>query len=397
MEDIQKYVDNSLFIKWVFDPDENVNEYWDFYLEKHPEEKRILQVLRSELTLFRISGQTLSEERKKMLSEKIARQILERQKKTRIRKIGQFLLKYAAFATLFTGLGASLVYFYRSKPATDDFAQYFEVTEISNKPTLVLSDGSTVNLNKNESTVDYASCEHIVVNEDSIIQVAKSDKKIEAVPNQLLIPYGSRAKVVLSDHSVVWLNAGSRMIYPSVFTGKEREVLLFGEAFFQVEKDESKPFIVKTSEYRIRVLGTQFNVLAYPGDGISQTLLTEGRVELNLNNDSWFDKKVVLKPNEMFSFNTGMNEIKVEKVQPEDYVLWKDGILKFDKEDLSRVVKKIERFYNIQVKLKDPLDAFIKMDGKLNLKEDKYEVLHYVSKVAKRKYVEVNDRYFMIE
>ena len=81
MEDIQKYIDNSLFIKWVYNPDENVNEYWDFYLEKHPEEKKILQVLRSELTLFRISGQTLSEERKKMLSEKITRQILERQKK----------------------------------------------------------------------------------------------------------------------------------------------------------------------------------------------------------------------------------------------------------------------------------------------------------------------------
>ena len=307
------------------------------------------------------------------------------------------MLKYAAFAILFTGLGASLVYFYRDKPATADFAQYLEVSEISNKPTLVLSDGSTVNLNKNESTVDYTSGDHIVVNEDSIIQVAKSNQKIEVVPNQLLIPYGSRAKVVLSDHSVVWLNAGSRMIYPSVFTGKEREVLLFGEAFFQIEKDESKPFIVKTSDYRIKVLGTQFNVSAYPGDAVSQTLLTEGRVELNLNNDSWFDKKVVLKPNEMFSFNKGINELKVEKVQPEEYVLWKDGILKFDNEDLSRVVKKIERFYNIQVKLKDPLDAFIKMDGKLNLKEDKYEVLHYVSKVAKRKYIEVNERYFMIE
>jgi len=397
MEEIRKYIDNSLFIKWVFDPDENINEYWDYYLEKHPEENRILQALKNELALFRISGQTLSEERKRILSKKIARQIIEGQRMSRIRKAGQFLLKFAAFAVLFIGLGAGLVYFYWDKPDISDFAQYFEVPEMSSKPTLVLSDGSNVNLDKNESTVDYASHDHIVVNEDSIIQLSQNNKKIEEVPNQILIPFGSRAKVVLSDHSVVWLNAGSRLIYPSVFIGKEREVLLFGEAFFQIEKDELKPFIVKTAEYQIKVLGTQFNVSAYPGDAISQTVLTEGSIKLSLNNSSWFEKEIVLKPNEMFSFNKGMNESKVEKVMSEKYVLWKDGILKFDNEDLSRVIKKIERFYNIQIKLDDPLDGSIKIDGKLNLKEDKYEVLHYISKVSRRKYAEVNERYFVIE
>ncbi|MDX9882503.1 MAG: FecR domain-containing protein [Prolixibacteraceae bacterium] len=398
MENIRKYIDNPFFIKWVYDPDENVNEYWGFYLEKHPDEKKILYELKNELALFRISGQTLSEERKKILSEKIANQIREKQRSFRIRKIGQFMLKYAALAVLFMSIGAGLVYYFnQDQSGIAGFVPYFEMTEMPGKPTLVLSDGSNVNLNKTESTVDYISGNQIIVNEDSIIPVVNESSKMETIPNQLLVPYGSRAKVVLSDRSVVWLNAGSRLVYPSVFTGKQREVLLFGEAFFQVEKDESKPFIVRTADYHIRVLGTQFNVSAYPGDAISQTVLTEGSIELNINESSWFDRRVVLNPNELFSFNKEDNGTKIQKVQPEEYVLWKDGIIKFENEDLSRVVKKIERFYNIQIKLGDPLDGSIKMDGKLNLKEDKYEVLHYVSKVARRKYVEVGERHFLIE
>lgn len=398
MEDIRRYIDNSLFIKWVYDPDEYINEYWDFYMDKHPDEKEFLEELRTELALFRISNRTLSPERKKILSDKITRKIREKQRKNSFTTIGRILLKYAALLILFAGFGAGLVYYhYQSKSQIDDFAQYFEMPEMSNKPILVLSDGSNVNLSQPESTVNYATHDQIVVNNDTIIQVKKKNKKVDTVPNQLIIPYGSLAKVVLSDHSVVWLNAGSRLIYPSVFSGNEREVLLFGEAFFQVEKDEARAFIVKTTNYRIKVLGTQFNVSAYPSEDISQTVLTEGSIELNLNNNGWFDKGVVLTPNEMFSFNKELNESKIRKVQPEKYVLWRDGIVKFENEDLSRVLKKIERFYNIQIKLANPLDGTIKIDGKLNLKEDKYEVLHYVSKVARRKYVEQNEHSFTLE
>ena len=398
MEDIRRYIDNSLFIKWVYDPDEHINEYWDFYLDKHPDEKEFLFELKSELALFRISGQTLSEEKKKMLSEKIARKIQDRQRRTRVSEIGRSLLKYAALALLFIGIGGGLVYhFYHDKPEMADFAGYVEMPRMSGKPTLVLSDGSNINLNKNESTVDYASLDRIVVNNDSIIPVKKGVKKVEALPNQFLIPYGSRGKLILSDHTVVWLNAGSRLIYPSEFTGGEREVLLFGEAFFQVAKDKSKPFIVKTPDYRIKVLGTQFNVSAYLGDDVSQTVLTEGSIELNMNNKGLFGHGVVLKPNELFSLNKRMNETNIQKVETAKYVLWKDGILKFENEDLSRVLKKIERYYDIQIRLSNPKDSSIIINGKLDLRDDKNEVLYYVSKVAKRKYVKLNERAYTIE
>ena len=398
MEDIRKYIDNSLFIKWVYDSDEHINEYWDFYLDKHPEEKEFLLDLKRELALFRITGQSLSEEKKRLLSEKISRKIQDRQRRTRVSEIGRIMLRYAALSFLFIGLGGGLeYYFYENRPVKADFARYQEIPEMSAKPTLILSDGSTINLNKNESIVDYALSDKIVANNDSIIQVKKGVKTVEALTNQFLIPYGSRGKLILSDHTVVWLNAGSRLIYPSEFTGSEREVLLFGEAFFEVAKDKSKPFIVKTTDYRIKVLGTQFNVSAYLGDDVSQTVLTEGSIELNMNNKGLFDHGVVLKQNELFSLNKGMNETRIQKVDPEKYVLWRDGILKFENEDLSQVLKKIERYYDIQIRLVNPLDNSIIINGKLDLKDDKNEVLYYVSKVAKRKYVKINEQSYTIE
>ncbi|MDD4193369.1 MAG: FecR domain-containing protein [Mangrovibacterium sp.] len=398
MEDIRKYIDHPLFFKWVYDPDENVNAYWNCYLEEHSEEKQSVWELKRELALLHIPGRTLSEEKKKILSKKIAGQIRGKYKRVRIVKTVKLFLNYAALAVLFMATGAVLMYYFQREESLFNELTLLDVPEIyPEKPTLVLSDGSNINLKKAESSVDYASGEHIVVNEDSIIPVSPNGRNDGAGINQLVVPYGSRAKVVLGDQSVVWLNAGSRLLYPSAFSGRRLEVILFGEAFFQIEKDETAPFIVKTADYRIRVLGTRFNVSAYPGDALSQTILTEGSIQLDLNSGSWPERGVVLRPNELFSLNKKDRQTKIQRVQPEEYVLWRDGILQFKNEDLSQVLRKIERFYNIRIKLDNPLDHSVKIDGKLDLNENKHEVLHYISRVAKRKYVEVSERYFLIE
>ena len=148
---------------------------------------------------------------------------------------------------------------------------------------------------------------------------------------------------------------------------------------------------------RIKVLGTRFNVSAYLGDDVSQTVLTEGSIELNMNNEGLFGHGVVLRPNELFSLNKGLNETNIQKVDPAQYVSWKDGILKFENQDIGQVLKKIERYFDIQIRLKNPLDSSIIINGKLDLKNDKNEVLYYVSKVARRKYVKLNERTYTIE
>ena len=145
MEDIRRYIDNSLFIKWVYDPDEHIYEYWDFYLDKHPDEKEFLIELKSELALFRISGQTLSEEKKKMLSEKIVRKIQDKQRRTRVFEIGRFFLKYAAILIIALSIGAiGLWSFYQNQKSY----MYSTIADSgkNSKSQLHLSNGTTVDL-----------------------------------------------------------------------------------------------------------------------------------------------------------------------------------------------------------------------------------------------------------
>jgi len=180
----------------------------------------------------------------------------------------------------------------------------------------------------------------------------------------------------------VWLNAGSRLIYPASFNDDKREVHLFGEAFFDVTPDSERPFIVKTTDLAIRVLGTKFNLCAYPDDNTIQAVLTEGKISLKRNDAALFESDVIILPEQMAMFNKTSQTTKVRTVDTSYFTLWKDGLLKFTDEDLSRVVKKIERFYNISIVFNDPLDGSIIINGKLDLQEDKEEVFKYISKVA---------------
>ncbi|MEL7587526.1 MAG: FecR family protein [Prolixibacteraceae bacterium] len=397
MREIAKYIDNSLFIKWVYEPDDNLSEYWNYYLKKHPEERLVISSLKKELGSIRISNQKLSEEQKGRLALKIIEKMQHRHRTPAVDWFSKVFLRYAAFAILFFCLGGTIVYLSQERKFVFSEEQYLEIPDMAKNPVLVLADGNMIDLRRNESEVDYTDRNQIVINKDSIVPLKSTGEDEAVFQDQILVPYGTRARVTLSDQSVVWLNAGSRLIYPSAFRGKEREVILFGEAFFEVEKNPEQPFIVKTSGYRIKVLGTRFNVSAYPGDEISQTVLTEGSVEVTLAKDNWFDKNIVLKPNELFAYNKVSDSSTIEKVKPEMYVLWKDGILQFEKEDLSRILKKLERFYNIRIELKNPTDGAVKLDGKLNLKEDTYEVLHYLCRVADKDFKPINGKHFVIE
>ncbi len=221
-----------------------------------------------------------------------------------------------------------------------------------------------------------------MLNGDSVIQSKKAGSDQNPAINQLVIPYGNRSKITLSDGTTVWLNAGSRLVYPSVFVEKTREVLLFGEAFFEVTENKDRPFVVKTSALAVKVLGTSFNVSAYPDDNAIQTVLEEGSVAIRKNGAQLFEKDIVLKPNQLASFNKGTNESKVYDVDASYYTVWTKGLLSFDEIELSRVLKKVERYYNVQVNYPDPVLGTTKITGKLDLNRNVEEVFEYIAKVS---------------
>ncbi|PVD52996.1 hypothetical protein DC498_06410 [Terrimonas sp.] len=181
---------------------------------------------------------------------------------------------------------------------------------------------------------------------------------------------GSRTTVQLPDGSKVWLNADSRIHYDERFKDDLREVQLEGEAFFDVKKDSSRPFVIHTSFIDIKVLGTTFNVKSYEDEDATETSLISGKVEISIKNNP--EKKIILNPNEklVVKHNIDNDAIKnkagdesaliVVKALRKDpayknslETLWIDNKLVFDSETLEEVCKKLERWYNVKININD--------------------------------------------
>jgi len=383
---------NPLYIRWIFNPTTELDLYWDNYFEKHPKEAPHLLKLKSKLRNIRLVNENLSEEEKIKLAYEISRKLDREDIKTKFRNQIVNLMKYAAVAVLFFSIGAIVVYMNAKK---DNLAEYISKMEspLSVKsPVLILPEGQSVALNNGESTLDYRNPGEIILNKDSVIKTIGSSKI-----SQLVMPYGSSSKIVLSDSSVVWLNAGSSLIYPSNFTGKIREVVLFGEAYFIVKSDKDKPFIVQTSALEIRALGTEFNVSAYPEDNVIQTVLKEGSVAIRRINAANNEKEIILSPNQLALFDKSTKHSTITLVNTDFYTLWTDGLLSFENRDLNRVIKSLERYYNINIQFENPLIGMVKISGKLDLNQNREEVFEYVSKVSDTKFEQVGEKYFKIK
>lgn len=162
--------------------------------------------------------------------------------------------------------------------------------------------------------------------------------------NTLSTPTGGQYNIILADGTKVYLNAVSSIKYPTQFNGDKRVVELEGEAYFEVAKNKNKPFIVKSNNQSIEVLGTHFNVHSYNNESVVKTTLLEGSVAVTYKN-----QKAILKPGQQSDVSDNFSKIKVKEVDPEEAVAWKNGRFKFDNADLKNVMRQLERWYGIKV------------------------------------------------
>ena len=161
--------------------------------------------------------------------------------------------------------------------------------------------------------------------------------------HSIVIPRGETFKLILCDGTEVWLNANSKLVYPTAFIEKERTVFLEGEAYFKVTKD-TKPFIVKTDYLQTKVLGTEFNVKSYTAEDSHVTLIS-GKVQVRSHENARF---VDLEPGkDAMLLSDGLFEVK--EVNSEAYTYWKDGYFYFDELPLADIMKSIGRWYNVNV------------------------------------------------
>ncbi|MGQ7869722.1 FecR family protein [Sunxiuqinia sp. sy24] len=161
-------------------------------------------------------------------------------------------------------------------------------------------------------------------------------------------PAGARTQFQLPDGTSGWLNSGSSIQYPIKFSN--RHVKISGEAFFDVVKQNKEKFVVETPYLNITVLGTKFNVAAYPNDQFAEVVLEEGKVNVDGKTSKFSES---LSPDERFVFETDLKVGKITHVDAQSHSAWKEGKLVFHDQPLAEVLKKMERWYNVQFVMKD--------------------------------------------
>ncbi len=160
---------------------------------------------------------------------------------------------------------------------------------------------------------------------------------------------GTRTQIDLSDGTRVWLNDGTTFRYPEQFTGSKREVFVDGEAYFEVKSNPENPFMVNNPMMNTVVTGTHFNLNAYSSDKYFEATLIEGKI--NLENES---KRLVMKPGDQVQFDAKIEKVVRKTVDPQNSAAWVDGKLIFKDEKLRTAIKKLARWYNVEIILTDP-------------------------------------------
>lgn len=172
--------------------------------------------------------------------------------------------------------------------------------------------------------------------------------------NEIISPPGSRTFLELSDGTKVWLNHGSKMIYPQKFTGKTRTVLLIGEGYFDVAHDTSNPFVVESEGMLVKAVGTTFNVKAYSDGSYFETTLESGKVLVQKKSSGKESIVCAMTPGQHFALDLNTNKYSLKSENLFKYVAWKDGKLVFDGDRLEKVAERLSQWYNVEIILKDP-------------------------------------------
>ena len=286
--------------------------------------------------------------------------------------------KYAAGIAIFITIG-SLIWL---SVQTKNRFPFEAANMLTMKGKIILANGSTREFDTEQTTIKQTSSGNVTINNDTID--IKSNKTPSAT-NQIIIPYGKRSEIMLADGTHIWLNSGSQLSYPTKFKTDSREVFLSGEAFFEVKANPNKPFYVITRDIRIKVLGTSFNVCSYIEDNTTQTVLFKGKV--SAGKDRLFAKTIDMMPGERLIYDKSSKNLIKDRVDVKLYSSWVNGFLNFDNTPITEVYKKLERYYNKNIKAEDDLGK-ISFSGKLDLKnkiEDVLENISFASSVKVRK------------
>jgi ferric-dicitrate binding protein FerR (iron transport regulator) len=339
---------------------------WGRLLMAHPGEKEAM-----ERAYILINGIQIEE---LLVSGAVVRkEWLLLEKRIRQRKNRRLLYYWASAAAACFLLAIAGLYFLEQASSSQANKQELltrlaETQEESTDIQIITGDNRKTTVDR-DATIIEKEDGSIVVNDGQ--KIAASGK--ESAYMEVYVPKGKRSYIELKDGSKIWINSGTRLLYPSSFDAKKREVYVNGEIYLEVAKKETHPFFVHTAHLDVRVVGTAFNVTAYQDDTFTDVVLVDGSVEINTTEN----KATKLAPNTRYTLEKGQ-AARTEPVDVYNYICWKEGVMKVDGEALQGIIKRLSRYYNVAI-VAPPEIGNIRYYGKLSLEETIENVLYNIS------------------
>lgn len=294
-------------------------------------------------------------------------------RKTNRRKYLRRAIAAASVILLIGGLG--ILRYAQEAPAPPvPLAQETTIQPGKRLASLITSSGETVQLD----TLQHTEVDNLKVcrQEGTFIlqNTGQANKNNTPEYHCVDVPEGGEFSFRLPDGTEIFLNAGSRLRFPEYFIpGKERRVYLSGEAYFDVARDTASPFLVCLEHTTIKVLGTSFNVTAYPEEGREITTLVRGSVSMKQKTSG---KKFILTPGQQGNYDISKQTLTQQQVDVSYYTSWKNGVFAFDKQPVEQVMKILSRWYLFKIRYTEPTLKSILYTGKIARHASIQEVLH---------------------
>ncbi len=341
------------------DPERSVAE------EEYQLAHRIQKTISSQRPMFRADD-------KDFLGKSITETINRSKRKS-------LIIRYSIAASIIVILGVTALFRFQSESEISRFASQIKVNPQIGFTQLLLASDQVIKIETQESKIAYSpNGQKINIDEQgSIEQQITSGAKAY---NTVVVPYGKRSKITLPDNSTIWLNSGTKLVYPAQFASEKREVYLEGEAIFDVTPNKQQPFHVVTRQVDIKVLGTSFDLCAYADDSIVSTVLVHGSVELSYNKSSIFGvSKEMMTPGMLAAYNTKSKSMAQQNVDTKDFLSWKEGYLIMEKKSLGSIIRKLSRYYNVSIEIENQELLDETFSGQLDLRASAIDVLKLIS------------------
>lgn len=377
---IEELLDNREFIAWQL-RGQNKQE-WESFLTEHPEFKSTVNKARKILDLLRDRHDHLSDEDLLKIWKNI--ESFDGQiKKSTNRIVLRTLMRYAAALIVAISIGSAGYWIFNQNQKSYVYTTTADSGR-GNQSRLQLSNGTTVDLEKENSKIAMNGNQKILINNEKVIDLSNNSQTDESKMNEVVIPFGKKSQLILEDGTKVWLNAGSRMAFPTKFSGKKREVFLEGEAYFEVAHNQNMPFVVNAGEIAIKVLGTRFNLSAYKTDKLTETVLLEGKVAISERSALGFLKnETILALNQKASYDRNSRSITIKNETDVEFAIaWTEGWFKFSQQSMNDVLNRLQRYYNVQFVFDSEFHTADLITGKLDLKESVESVMIALADVA---------------